>query len=323
MISATTPLYTETALVLLLTLCPNFGRMGLMKKWLSILLALISIQIVAFASTSSFEEIKEEIAHYQNALKEPQSEIEKSELHYKLALAYFYDQEVEKAFQHFLLSLEGVESKTAPKMKEEEENLYKEALDFYLSRSGNDPISVAKQMLEHYGEIASQNQHIAELGLLMATAYANLGIYDLFFKRFVHAYPYLKDTFLAYKTQGILNLRLSHHSRLAKERHGYQERAFHYLTLALDRNPKDASLYKVLIFLAKDEKNDLLIRSYLQKMVEHRVPSSRGDIYLYVREAALLGEYEVGQKIIDQATVLYDYSRAITAAQEYLNQHRG
>jgi hypothetical protein len=57
-------------------------------------------------------------------------------------------------------------------------------------------------------------------------------------------------------------------------------------------------LYKILIFLAKDEKNDALVLNYLQKMVEHEARISRGDIYLYVRETVALREPAIGHMIL-------------------------
>jgi len=267
--------------------------------------------------------IKDEIALYQKELSVSQSEVERGEIHYKLASAYFRDQETDKAFQHFLFALKSVRLKPAPQMSPEEEKLYEGAMADYLGGAGTDPVRVAKQMLEKYAEHADANREWVHLNFLVATAYANLGLYEDFFERFYHAYSYLGETFLAYKTRGILYLRLSQHGRSAEERHTFQEEAFHYLTLALDRSPKDSSLYKVLIFLAKDEKNDSLVLNYLQKMVEHGAHISRGDIYLYVREAVALGESALGQQIIDLARTQYDFSRAISAAQEYLNQCRG
>lgn len=283
-------------------------------------LMLLFLMVPLFARAT---DIKEEIAAYQKELRAAQSENLRGELHYQLACALFRDQEVDKAFHHFLIALKSIPLKPTPQMKQEEKKLYEAALCDYLGGAGSYPVRVAKQMLERYGEPAKANSEWVHLNFLMATAYANLGLYNDFFESFYHAFPYLGETFLAHKTRGILYVRLSQHGRSPEERHAYQEEAFHYLTLALDRNPEDSSLYKVLIFLAKDEKNDSLVLKYLQKMVEHKAHISRSDIYLYVREAVALGESVLGQQIIDLACTQYDFSRAISAAQEYLNQCRG
>lgn len=282
--------------------------------------------LTALESASSFGEVKAEIEALQNNLKTAAA-AEKSRLHFQLAKALYFDQEVDKSFHHFLIALETVEPLPTPKLEEEETLLYQEALNEYLLNGGNDPMQLAKEMLAKYGKKADENRHFLYLNFLMSTAFANLGAYDSFFDRFYAAYPYLSDSFIAYKTQGILYLRLSQHGRSTAEKHSYQEKALHFLSLALERNPKDASLYKVLILLAKDaskeECNDSLVLSYLQKMVESGSHIPRGDVYLYVREAVALGEYELAQEIIDKARALYEFSRALSAAQDYLNQHRG
>ncbi len=260
---------------------------------------------------ASFEEAKYEIAQCQQELdKDPKN----SGAHFRLALAYHQDQELNRAFKHFLLSLEYMEAKEPLSLEP-----YKELLELYLTQGGIDPIRTAHEMIKKY---EGEEQSTA-LNFILAMAYANLGEYDAFFSRFYAGYAHLKETFLAYKTQGILYLRLSQHAGGPEERHTYQEDAFRYLSLALERNAHDASLYKILIFLAKDEKNDALVQTYLQKMVANGVALPRSDIYLYVREAVALDEFGIAQSIIDKARQLYEYSRAITAAQEYLNQHRG
>lgn len=286
--------------------------MGPMVKYLVFIFFLSPVVLGA-------SEIKEEIASYQKELFQQETD----EIHCKLASAYFRDQEIDKAFQHFLCALKLISQEPAPEMCLEEKRHYEAALADYLNGAGSDPVKLAKQLLEAYGAAADANPEWIHLNFLIATAYANLGQYDTFFDRFFRGYRYLGDTFLAYKTRGVLYLRLAQHGRSPEERHADREEAFNCLTRALDRNPIDSSLYKVLIFLAKDEKNDALVLNYLQKMVEHEAHISRGDIYLYVREAAALGEPDLGQQIIDLARAQYEFSRGITAAQEYLNQCRG
>lgn len=268
------------------------------------------------------EGVKQIIVEKKQALYKASGASERSQIYYELALAYFRDQEIDRAFYHFLEALKHQTRSVPLEMDQDEREIYQKALSDYLTYSGGDPIHLAEELLQKYGETALQHPNYLHLNFLIATAYANLGQYGDFFSRFYRGYPYLHDTFLAYKTQGILNLRLSHHSISSDERTQFQEEAFHNLTLALTRNPLDASVYKVLIFLAKDEKNTDLILSYLQKMVKNKVALPRSDICLYIKEAVALGEFALGQEIIDQARSHYEYSRAITAAQEYLNQHR-
>ncbi len=256
----------------------------------------------------NYDELKKEIAQCQSLLEQ---DGDHSEAHYRLARAYFYDQDLDASFKHFLYALDHAEPKERWTF-----DSCKEALDFYLSQSGSDPIALATEMLKRYNENSSK-----ELGFILSIAYANIGDYDSFFSLFFEAYPHLCDSFLANKTRGILSLRVMQSQNDPKVCAEFREKALEYLTIALEQNKYDATLYKVLIFLAKDEKNDALVSTYLHKMVESGVKMSRSDIYLYVREAVALDECTLARQIVDQAKQHYEYSRAITAAEEYLNQH--
>lgn len=281
------------------------------------------ILFLCFASAPCFGDVKQTILEKQQALQKVSSAREKSQIFYELARGYCQDQEIEQAFCHFLQALKGVEKLPPRIMGKPEQEIYTPALTDYLAHAGRDPVRAAQELLDRYGEVADRHPEYLHLNFLMATAYANLGKYDLFFERFYRGYPYLSDSFLAYKTQGILYLRLSQRCASREERGAFQREAFHCLTAALERSPQDTSLYKILVSLAKDEKDNARVRSYLQAMVDHKTPIPRGDVYLYVREAVALGEWGIGQAIVDQARTLYNYSRAVSDAQEYLNQNKG
>lgn len=283
----------------------------------------IFLVICPFTLYGASESLKEIIAEKESALRTVVLEAEKSELFYQLSLAYYQDQEIEKAFDHFLEALKFTQKKRLPKWDKKESALYFQALEEYWVHAGHNPIEVANELIERYGETANQNPHYLHLNFLIATAYANLGKYDCFFEKFFRGYPYLQETFLAYKTRGILYLRLAQHSRFSEERRKLKQEAFQSLTTALQLGPKDASLYKVLMGLAKEAENNGLIICYLQKLIENKTMIPRSDIYLYVREAVALKEFDLGQKVIDQAKEYYDYSRTLLEAQDYLNQFRG
>ncbi|MCH9626651.1 MAG: hypothetical protein S4CHLAM2_02770 [Chlamydiales bacterium] len=265
-------------------------------------------------------DIKETLATCQKELNKATERSVRSELHYALACAFCADQEMNRAFEHFVMALKAVDRTEAPELCAEEKKVYEEALQMYIEGGGSDPIRLAEELLASYGQKADAHPEWMHLNFLIATAWANLGKFEDFFVRFYNAYPFLGETFLAYKTRGILYLRLSQYTSSTKERGLYQKEAFVCLTEALSRNPKDGSLYKVLIFLAKDEKKDSLVLHYLQKIVENRAHVARGDVNEYVHEAVAQGELSLGQKIIDLAQSEYAFSRSVLAAQEYLNQ---
>lgn len=279
--------------------------------------------LLVLSTLSNASETKDKIDWLNKELKRIQSDGDKAKIYYELAQEYFADQELDQAFQYFLLSLDATPFQGMPTLTQEEKEIYEAALADYLEGVGSDPVRFANRMLEKYGEIAEEHEGWIFLNFLLASSYANLGHFEEFFHRFYRAYPFLGETFLAYKTKGILYLRLAQHGRDPEERCAYRQEALACLAKALNSNPKDSSLYKVLIFLAKDEKNDILVLNYLRKIVENKVQMARGDIYPYVQEAVKQGEYELGQRIIDLASDHFAYSRALIAAQEYLNQCKG
>ncbi|MBI3900545.1 MAG: hypothetical protein HY324_00175 [Chlamydiia bacterium] len=238
---------------------------------------------------------------------------------YERALAAYAEQDIDHAFADFLQALTFVEKKTP---SSEEMHLYEEAYGEYLKLSGGDPERGALTLLEKYETVAFQHPEYVCLHFLLATAYANLGRYEEFFQGFYRGYPYLVDSSLAYKTQGVLWLRRAHRSGITQERAAFQKEAWRLLTFALERSPQDAGLYKVLIFLAKDEKKEELLLSYLEGIVKNKVILPRSDLYLYVRECVSLGAQELGQQMVNQAKEHYAYSRALLAAQEYLDEQR-
>ncbi len=298
------------------------------KRGVSTLFSMLLGVILFFAlstlgNAAEPAEIKQTIFSKKQALQKASSGGEKASIFYDLARAYYEDQEIAQAFMHFLEALKRVDKRAPCVMVQAEKNIYEPALANYLAHVGRCPEKAASELLDQYGEVAAAHSDYVHLNFLIATAFANLGSYDAFFERFYRGYPYLSDSFLAYKTQGILYLRLSQLSSSMELRHTFQQEAAHLLTAALERNAKDASIYKVLVLLAKDKKDDTLIRTYLHGMVTHETPVPRGDISFYVREAVALCEWRTCQAIIDQARALYDYSRAVSAAQEYLNQNKG
>lgn len=271
------------------------------------------------SAAETFDQVKEKIAAYHSQLGKAESAHRESEIHYQLALAYFADQEIDQAFGHFLQALHSAPVLEKKTMNSEEEKWFNEAMTFYDGPSGKDPIKCAQAMIDQFEQKALAHEEYLHLNMLLGVAYANLEKYDLFFEKFYRSYPHLRDTFLAAKTEGILYLRLARHSKSPEEKHLFEEEAFRCLDQALERNPQDSNLYKVMIFFAQEKSNDQLVLSYLQKMIEADAPIARGDVYLYVREAVAMGDFSLGQKIIDKACQLYDYSRAVSAAQEYLN----
>ena len=293
-----------------------------MKKSFSNALSLFLLCNALYGVEANAETVKERIAKEISLLKQVSSHQEKSSVFFRLAMAYWEDQELDKAFLSFLESLKSAPHGEIPELHENEKSFYGEALQYYLAQASSDPQKTAQELIAKYGEIGREHPDYLHLNFLLSTAFANNGNYALFFEHFYAGYSKLWDTFLAYKTQGILYLRLSQRSATLEQKRSYQKEAERFLNLALERNGHDSGVYKILIGLAKEVKNDSLELSYLQKMVRAAPLIPRGDIFLYVQEAVALEEYELGQEIIDQARQQYEMSRVIAAAQDYLDQHK-
>lgn len=287
------------------------------------ILLLAFLASAPLVAAERFEDLKKEIAACEKILEIEQPDSDKSRILYQLALAYFRDQELDRAFKCFLSSIKHIPPVAEAAVNPAEIEFYDAALQLYLAECGPDPIKTSKELLSSYEQIAHDHPEYIHLNFLLSTAYGNLGMYDLFFERFYKAYPGLAESFLAHKTQGILYLRLAQHEKEEKIRHSYREEAHLQLAHAIEKNPQDASLYKILIALAKEDNNEALETVYLQKLVAAAPKIPRGDIYLYVREAVALQEVEMAKKIVEVAKKHYEYSRAISEAEEFLKQYQG
>lgn len=259
-------------------------------------------------------DLKEIIAAHKEAL---QSSDQKSPIYYELALCYYRDQEIDRAFLCFLQALESAELKKPITISDDESHIYQKVLEEYLT---GDSIRQARSILERYEKVASEHPHYFHIKLLLAIAFANLGQYEKFFELFYKLYPLMHHSFLADKTQATLFLKLSQRVSSLELKTSYQERAKLLLLRAKEKYPQDGSLYKTLIFLAKDEKNQEAIRSLLSKMILHQAKYARSDVFSYVNETIILKEYTLAQTIIDQARTHYGYSRSIEEAQEFLQR---
>lgn len=297
----------------------NFVRMIGMHKFIQNIAFLFAF---LFSSFIIFADVKEEIIKEEAFLQKVLTQEEKQKAYFHLACAYYKDQELDKAFFNFLLALRNSPHRQECQMSSEEEKIYSEAFKYYLSQGSIDPFKTSQELLERYENILEKHPEYKHLNFLLSAAYGNLGDYLLFFEHFYLAFPFMWDTYLSYKTQGILYLRLSQRSKTKEERLTLQKEATRFLNLALQKEHNDAGLYKILISLAKEDKSHPLVLTYLQKMVQAEAVIPRGDIFLYVKEAVALEEYELGQKMIDQAKRTYEFSRALSAAQNYLDQYK-
>lgn len=262
---------------------------------------------------------KEAIYTYEKLLEE-QKDI--GEIKAKLAVAHYKDQDQEKAFKIYLEALEETSAKETAFISEEESHYYKKALEIYLEAGKESSQEVAVALRKEFAPIYSMHPEYSTLGYIMAVAYANLGMYEEFFETFYHSYKNFPDHYLAVKTKGVLYIKLMERARLLEEREKYRERVLTYFREAVEKNPEDISLYRMLMVFSDEKNRSEIVKVYLKKIVDANMMVPRTDIQFYVQQAVAIGEYDLAQKFIDKSKEWYSISRMITAAQQHLDQHR-
>lgn len=257
------------------------------------------------------------------AIQTLQEQIQKSDpasrsaLQLKLAIAYLHDQEQERAFRAFLGALE-VSIDFSYQMTADEEQLYAEALELYLSHTGRLAQKGSTQILQRYGDVVGQHVEYHQLGYLVALSLANSGQYEDFFRRFYASYQAMPNHYLAYKARALLSLKLRERARSPEQGRAEERDVFRYAAEALKRNPRDVSLYQMTIQFAPPEEKKLLVSSYLNNMIRDNMIVPRGDLLFFVKEATDLGEADLAARFLRQAQSWYPESRTLDAAMDYV-----
>lgn len=247
---------------------------------------------------------------------------EKAGIYLDLALAHLAEQELESAITYFFSALHSMPLDSQYVMGAEEKLIFDEAFSFYVQEGVNEPQETAKKLIDKWGDQIKQHQEWHSLKMLIATAYANLEQFDRFFRLFYQAYPHDCQSYLSLKTQGILLLRLSMVAKDEGRRGTLKREAVHRLREALNKYKKDPTLYRLLFHFAKEMKEIKEQISLLEEMVNNRIVIPRSDLYFYVKEACDLGDIALAEKIVTYAEELYEYSRGLTAARDYVKQRK-
>ena len=235
-----------------------------------------------FALMLTLAPIKLEISTIEKAIEAEAS----ADLYFRLAKARLCDQEVDAAFLDFLQALDLTEEKTAWQLP--------------------------KPLLQKYfiGEVIEKSDD-PSANFLYAISLANRGDLLNFFEYYFDLYPHFKGSFLDYKTRGIIYLRLSQRAIYKKR---YQESAKICIEKALELEPKDGSLYRILMSLEGDHE------ALLEKLVQHEVYLHRSDILPFVQKALEFNRKEIAEVIVEKGQQLYSYSRSIEAAKQLLGR---
>lgn len=244
---------------------------------------------------------------------------ERSALQLKLAIAYVQDQDSETAFSLFLDALEEAPKKPVELLTAEEQRLYESALSYYLSHQGPAAHRAAKTILEDYEPILQQNPNYFLLGLLVASAHANLQQYESFFSLFYTSYQRYPEHFLSYKTQALINHKLWQMGKVPGEREAYRSLIKHNIEQAVHHYPNDPSLYKMLIAFSNEREKPAAVALCLNNIVRDNIIMPREDILFFVQAGVSTKNRELSQKFVDTAKSWYKQSRALTHAQELID----
>lgn len=225
----------------------------------------------------------------------------------------YKSQKHEDAFREFLKELE---SKTPKSICEDESESYREALAIYLSPNAL-PNESAREIIENYPNATDPN-----ITYLLAVSHANEGNFDQFFKLFWNAYTVNPNHFLVPKAKAVLHIKLLEKAPTPEKREIEKRAIVNYAAQALMLEPRDHSLYRFILSFCEESERKELLKTNLSKIIHNNIITPRTDIKFYVHQAVDCHEYELAQCYIDRAKEWYQFSRAIQAAQDYLDRKK-
>lgn len=247
----------------------------------------------------------------------------KAEAALKLSLAYLDDQDQENGIKAFIAALQATPSRPTPQVSEQEKELFDKGLAIYLGRTReSSPQEIAVNLYQNFKQVCDQHPEYYLLNLLMSTAYANLNRYREFFTTFYRSYPYYQDHYLSYKTKAALHIRLFEKAPKNAEREIEREGAYQNIVKAIEANPSDLSLFKAAMLFAPESNRPELVKFYMLRIIDQKIPVPRSDIAFFVRQAIETKQIDIAQKFVDKSREWYQYSRSVNEAQEYIDQHR-
>lgn len=263
-----------------------------------------------------------ESGHYKKVIKTIDLEKDKSgDLYALLAEAYYKDQEHAKAYEAFLKALQLTKKDNAPPlMGKDEAFLYDEALKTYLDTTARDPVTISLKIRDQYAGIWRLHPEYAELGYLVAIAYANLGEYTDFFEIFYRSYKKIPDHFLAYKTQGILHLKLYDRGKTLEDKERERVQVLFYFNKAKELYPQDYSLYKMEIAFSQDKEQ--ILETNLKEIIDRDIVIPRADLSFYIDQLFAYGKNELATEFLAKARKWYPYSRTLDAADDIIKSKK-
>lgn len=238
----------------------------------------------------------------------------------ELAHLYLKDQDQEKAFYTFLQALEYVPACT--EQSSGDPALYQAAFDLYIDPSNESPQDKAKKLIALLKPALQSNPKDFLLYYFVAIADANLNKFDEFFDDFFLAFTHFPEHYLAFKTKAVLHIKLLERTRGEEERNIQRRVIGRHFEEALKREPRDVTIYRLLISFSPKEEKEEQVRRSLNKIIGGNIMVPRSDLIFYVQEAVDSGERELAARFIHLAREWYPQSRLLESAQDYLDAHK-
>ena len=268
---------------------------------------------------------KETIAQLLTQLEIPASN--QSELKKKLAEAYLRDQNQKEAISSFLEAVAELPlAKKNEEMSWEECKIFTPAFAEYLEHKGQSITQASKKILKDYAPVIEENPQYYHLTYLVALAYANLGLFEPFFKLFYAAYAELPTYYLAEKTKAVLHIKLLERVYEEEGRMKERQKIATHLQNAIRQFPQDTTLYKMRISFAAEKEQPLVLEECIQKIIQENYQIPRHDIAFYIQAAIVQNKNSLAQLFIEKAKEWYPYSRTLMRlihAHKLLEQQKG
>lgn len=233
----------------------------------------------------------------------------------ELAKKWYVEQQQEKAFKIFLEAIEETIVKKDYLPSTEGLELYKKALAIYQEEKGSDG---QEKIITLYAPIVEKNPEFCELAYLVAAAYANIGNYLSFFDLFYKTYDRHPNHYLAYKTKGILGIKLFERTLPGSSKEKLRNKMIEEFSKAIELFPTDSSLYRLKILYSSNNNQSKIIKECLNKIIRDDIVIPRAELDFYMHCALKLEDKEFIKKFIDKASTWYAYSRAIEDARSQL-----
>lgn len=241
----------------------------------------------------------------------------------KLAIAYYNDQDQERAFKTYLEALDETKVKASSELPVPQElSITDKALKIYMDQTPASAGVAAQKIYKEFSPELSSHPDDCLLGFIVAAAYANLNKFDEFFDTFYRSYKACPDHWLSLKTKAVLHIKLLERARTDQEREAQKKMILENAIKSADKNPEDTSLYKMMMAYAPEGDKGKIISTYLNKIINNNIVIPRTEIAFYVQQAVSAKQYDLAQRFIDKAHEWYQYSQVLNAAQQYLDKYK-